>query len=222
MSAAFFEETFPIAGQPRIQDAGLIAALLQQASLVVPADELQKHLATLGHSGGYVLLGSDMETMFTKFSSVDARVEPAPPAADGVVETSSEAEGPCVMNLAELEAALKNKGVNIMQSLPQRVKHVVLQNFNSLLLNSVPDVEVDLDQEDVVKIRDDQITHSLPGIIKEALEKDTGLYVTREGGGEHLVLELALLPAEKQEEFRTAWCALSEKKTARRCSRRGG
>ena len=101
MSAASFEETFPIAGQPRIQDAGLTTALLQHASLVVPADELQKHLATLGHSGDYVLLGSDMETLFTKFSPAEARVEPAPPAADGVVETSSEAGVPCVMNLAE-------------------------------------------------------------------------------------------------------------------------
>ena len=198
MSAAFFEGAFRIAGQPRIQDAGLIAALLQQASLVVPADELQNHLATLGHSGDYVLLGSDMEALITKFPPADAREEPAPQTAVEVVAASSEAEVPCVMNLAELEAALKNKGVNIMQSLPLRVKHVVLQNFNSLLLNSVPDVEVKLDQEDIVKIRDDQITHTLPGIIKEALEKDTGLYVTTEGGSEHLVLELTLLPVENR------------------------
>ena len=134
MSAAFFEDTFMIAGEARIQDAGLIAALLQKANLVVPADELQKHLATWDRSSDYVLLGSDMEVLFTKFSSAEARVEPAPPAADGVVETSSEAGIACVMNLAELEAALKNNGVNIMQSLPLRVKHVVLQNFNSLLL----------------------------------------------------------------------------------------
>ena len=153
-----------------------------------------------------------MEILFTKFSSVEAEVEPAPPAADRVVETSIDAEVACVMNLAELEAALKNKGVNIMQSLPQRLKHVVLQNFNSLLLNSVPDVEVNLDQEDIVKIRDDLITHTLPGIIKEALEKDTGLYVTTEGGGEHLVLDLTLLPVENREEFRTAWSALSAKR----------
>ena len=86
MSAAFFEGTFPIAGQPRIQDAGLIAALLQQASLVVPADELQKHLATLGHSGDYVLLGSDMEHLFNVLSLF---IEQAAPLFHGLESSTA-------------------------------------------------------------------------------------------------------------------------------------
>ena len=126
MSAAFFEETFPIAGQPRIQNAGLTAALLQQASLVVLADELEKHLATLGQSDDYVLLGSDTEALFKKFSPTDAREQPAPQTPVEDVALTNEAQVPCVMDLAELETALKNKGVNSMQLLPQRVKHVVL------------------------------------------------------------------------------------------------
>ena len=56
MSAAFFEDTFLMAGQARIQDAELIAAVLQMANLVVTADEVQKHLATWDRSGDYVLL----------------------------------------------------------------------------------------------------------------------------------------------------------------------
>ena len=212
MSAAFFQECFLITGDVRIQDVELIATVLGKADLVVTKDELQQLLATSDHNGDYVLRGSDMEMLFTRLSSVEAKVESAPPADDRVVETSVDAKVSCAMSLAELEAALKDNYVVMMHSLPQRVKQLVLENFNNLLLNSVHGVVAELDQEDIVKLRDEKITRGLPDIIEKSVELDTGIYVTHEGGGEQLVLDLVLLPAEDQEEFRTAWSALSEKR----------
>ena len=92
------------------------------------------------------------------------------------------------------------------------MKQLALENFNNLLLNSVHGVVVQLDQEDLLKLRDEKITRELPDIIGKAVELDTGIYVTHEGGGEQLVLDLVPLSAEDQEEFRTAWSALSEKR----------
>jgi hypothetical protein len=196
MSAASFQESFLITGPIRIQDVDLIAAVLQIENLIVTADELQQHLATWDRSGDYVMCGSDMATLFTKFT----KVEPALPVEDRVVETSVDAKVSCAMDLAELEAALKDKSVDNMHSLPQRVKQLVLETFNNLLLNSVHGVGVELDQEDILKLRDEKITRDLPDIIKEAVELDTeAIYVTHEGGSEQLVLDLALLPAKDQE-----------------------
>ena len=221
MSEASFQESFLITGPIRIQDVDLIAAVLQIENLTVTADELQQQLATWDRSGDYVMCGSDMATLFTKLSSVEAKAEPALPAEDTVVETSVDAKASCAMDLAELEAALKDKSVDNMHSLPQRVKQLVLETFNNLLLNSVHGVAVELDQEDILELRNEKITRDLLDIIKEAVELDTGIYVTHEGGSVQLVLDLALLPAKDQEEFRTVWSVLSEKKTARCCTRHG-
>ena len=98
MSAASFQESFLITGEIRIQDVDLIAAVLQMDNLTVTADELQQHLATWDRSGDYVMCGSDMATLFTKFT----KVEPALPAEDRVVETSVDAKVSCAMDVAEL------------------------------------------------------------------------------------------------------------------------
>ena len=118
----------------------------------------------------------------------------------------------CVMDPAELKTILKDKSVNNIHSLSRRVKQLVIETFNNLLLNIVDGVGVELDQDDILTLRDVKITRDLPDIIKQAVKLDTdAVYVTHEDGAEQLVLDLTLLPRKDQEEFRTAWYAMSEK-----------
>ena len=180
MSAASFEEIFLITGEVQFKDVDLIATVLEMAKLIVPKDELQQQLATWDHSGDYVMCGSDMETLFTTFSSVEANVGPASPIEDTVVDSSVDTKVSCAMDFAELEAALKDKTFDNMPSLPQGGKQLALDSFNNLLLKSVQDFAVELDQDDILKIRAEMITRDLPGIIKETAEAwvDKGIYVT--------------------------------------------
>jgi hypothetical protein len=236
MSEASFKESFGITGPILIQDINLIATVLQKQNLTVNADELQQHLSTWEHSDDYVMCESDMVTLFTKFTEEKLAL----PVEDKVVNNSVDAKASCAMDLAELETApkdksvayamdlaeletaLKDKSVDNMHSLSQRVKQLVLENFNNLFLNIVHGVGVELEQEDILKLRDEKITRDLPDIIKEAVKLDTdAIYVTHEDGSEQLVLDLAVLPVKDQEEFRTIWSVLSEKKTARCCTRHG-
>ena len=169
MSEASFQESFLITDPILIQDVNLIAAVLQKQNLIVNADELQQHLATWDRSDDYVMCDSDTVTLFTKFT----KEELALPVEDRVVKNSVDAKVSCAMDLAELETALKDKSVDNMHSLSQRVKQLVLETFNNLLLNIVYGVGVELDQEDILELRDEKITRDLPDIIKEAVKLDT-------------------------------------------------
>jgi hypothetical protein len=214
MSATSFQEKLLITGAIQIQDVVAIAAVLQIENLNVTADELQQHLSTWEHSDDYVMCESDMVTRFTKFTEEKLAL----PVEDKVVNNSVDAKASCAMDLAELETApkdksvayamdlaeletaLKDKSVDNMHSLSQRVKQLVLETFNNLLLNIVHGVGVELDQEDILELRDEKITRDLPDIIKEAVKLDTdAIYVTHEGGSEQLVLDLAVLPVKDQE-----------------------
>jgi hypothetical protein len=125
---------------------------------------------------------------------------------------SVDAKISCVMDSAELKTILKDKSVNNIHSLSRRVKQLVIETFNNLLLNIVDGVGVELDQDDILTLRDVKITRDLPDIIKQAVKLDTdAVYVTHEDGSEQLVLDLTLLPGKDQEEFRTAWYGMSEK-----------
>ena len=63
-----------------------------------------------------------------------------------------------------------------------------------------------------MKLRDEKIACNLPEIIQMAMHEDTNLYVTLDGGDKELMLDLVSLAVEDQDELRSYWCALSQKK----------
>ena len=214
MSAAYFDECFSITGEVHFKDVHLIATLLEKSKLVVPKDQLQQELSTWDHSDDHVMCGSDMASLFTTLSSVETNVDVIPLNENKVDDSALDTNLSCAMNFAEFEAAMKDTTCDNMPSLPQAAIQLALDAFNDLLLKSVQDVGVELEQDDILQMRADLITRDLVDIIKKTAEAwvDTCIYVTPTGGCKQLVLDLALLSATDEKEFRTAWSGLSEKR----------
>ena len=59
-----------------------------------------------------------------------------------------------------------------------------------MFLGCVQRSEVQLDHEDILKLRNDKIANALLDLIDSAAEHDTGIYVRHEDGGDRLVADL--------------------------------
>ena len=207
-----------------------ILLALETAGLIATPEQVRNALDTSDFADAHVLKASDMAMLFTKLSAeIGVNSTSFPAVADecetsGVSVATSAPNGasceddsvdvtvPLGMTLEDLEVAFPEKSWANMRSLPQRVKSLVVDQVNKLLFDSGQTAVVGLDQEDIMKWRQEKLAVALPDIIDNVVIQDQGLYITYGTGAKELVLDLAPLSSKQQEEFRVAWSTISEKR----------
>ena len=105
---------------------------------------------------------------------------------DNVAENSNEVNKVYDMTLAELADALTENLQQKWQALPKRAQHLVLGKFNELLLKGIQHSVVQLDHEDILKIRSEKVDSVLPDLIDGEVYNGTGIYVCHGDSNDHL------------------------------------
>ena len=113
------------------------------------------------------------------------------------------------MTLSELADTLIENLRHKLQALPEPKQFCVVAEFNKLFLDCLQRSDVQLDHEDILKLRTDKIASALPDIIHSEAQHDTTFLLPQKDCG-GLLFDLALLEKPEQEAIRVAWSALSE------------
>ena len=144
MSSAHFEDFFSKTGEVGSTNVNAILLALNTAGLIATPEQLQNALDTLGYADALVLTALDMARLFAKLSAeigvhsprLAADVDEGETSGGSVVVSDThgasdeddlgDATLALGMTLVDLEVACAEKSWNLMQSLPQRVKCVVV------------------------------------------------------------------------------------------------
>ena len=124
---------------------------------------------------------------------------------EGLVEDSADVTMLCAISIADLQAAFPEIFFQKVKSLPHRVKTLVADSVNKLLLRGVEGSVVAVNLQAMMILRRDMIASVLPDIIQNAIELDEGIYITYEGDGKAFVLDLTDAAASEFPFAGTSW-----------------
>ena len=131
---------------------------------------------------------------------------------DNGSKNSSELEKVYHVTLSELADTLTENLRHKLQALPEPEQFGVVAEFNQLFLHCIQRSDVQLDHEDILKLRTDKIASMLPDIIHSAAQPDAFIFLPHKDRARDFLCDLALLEKSDQEAIRVAWSALSESK----------
>ena len=222
MSAPSFQEFLDGAGLVKAGDSDVIVTALSKVNVVLAKEQVQDALAAMGFDDDDSLSADDMDALsrtLTPDVADDATLvdtmEFSDPQPDSVAEAPADT---CRLLLkvfvTDLQSASPRNLLTNMGSLPERVQPVIVTRVDEFLSPDVLGNVVGLSAEDILSLRDEEIAGAFPDIVQKAIDQDQGIYATHSGGRREQLLVLEPLSTEEQEQFRTAWSALSVKKAA--------